>query len=58
MGEPKFEPDHYVQRIRDRVKELEAENLRLRGVLEDGCDLGLAPDECREALAKCKDRSP
>lgn len=37
----------------DRIAELESENRRLRGVLEDGCDLGLSPDECKEALAKC-----
>lgn len=42
----------------DRIATLEAENLRLQAVLEDGCDLGLAPDECAEALSKCKDRKP
>lgn len=37
----------------DKIDALEAENLRLRGALEDGSDLGLAPDECREALSRC-----
>jgi hypothetical protein len=50
-------PGRVVDAREDRIANLEAENLRLRAVLEDGCDLGLAPDECREALSKCKDRS-
>lgn len=53
LGAVRYATDRMAEQI-DRIWALEAENRRLKAVLEDGCDLGLAPDECREALSKCE----